>query len=144
MKFQSTRSNEKIKYTSAQVIKQGLANDGGLFVPETIPSLTKDDIASFCELSYPELAATVLSRFLTDYSFNELSEDAGNAYSQDSFDGDICPLKKVDDNTYSLELWHGPTCAFKDMALQIMPRLLSRALVKTNEEKTAQIGRAHV
>ncbi len=139
MRFQSTRSNEKIKYTSAQVIKQGLANDGGLFVPEAIPSLTKDDIASFCDLSYPELASTVLSMFLTDYSFNELLEDAGKAYSQDSFDGDICPLKKVDDNTYSLELWHGPTCAFKDMALQIMPRLLSRALVKTNEEKTALV-----
>ena len=139
MKFQSTRSDGKIKYTAAQVIKQGLAEDGGLFVPESIPSITLEEIDSYRSLSYPVLAATILSRFLTDYSFDELLEDAINAYSHDGFDGNPCSLKKVDKNTFSLELWHGPTCAFKDMALQIMPRLLSRALTKTNEDKTALV-----
>ena len=139
MEFQSTRDKNSIKYCSAQVIKQGLANDGGLFVPTKIPSLTYDEIKSYCSLSYPELAATVLSKFLTDYTFEELLEDCNHAYSLNSFPDGACPLNKVDDNTYSLELWHGPTCAFKDMALQIMPKLLSRSLVKTGEERTALV-----
>ena len=139
MKFQSTRSDGKIKYHSAQVIKQGLADDGGLFVPESIPTISLEEINSFCSLSYPELAATVLSKFLSDYSYEELLEDAKNAYTHSGFDSDACSLVKVDEGTYSLELWHGPTCAFKDMALQIMPRLLKRALIKTNEEKTALV-----
>lgn len=139
MKFQSTRDLNKTKYNSAQVIKQGLANDGGLFVPEKIPKISLTDIESFCHLTYPELAATVLGKFLTDYSYNELLCDCKNAYNSDSFPEGACPLVKIDDLTYSLELWHGPTCAFKDMALQIMPRLLSRALVKTGESRTALV-----
>lgn len=139
MKFQSTRDINKNKYSSAQVIKQGLANDGGLFVPESIPFVSYDELQSFCSLSYPELAATILRKFLTDYSIDELYEDCCNAYSKEAFAGDPCPLVRVKDNTYSLELWHGPTCAFKDMALQIMPRLLSRALSKTNEKKCALV-----
>lgn len=139
MNYISTRDNSKTKYTSAQVIKQGLANDGGLFVPECIPTLSEDDILSFSSLSYPELAAKILSLFLTDYTYDELYEDCKNAYSIESFPVDPAPLKKVDANTFSLELWHGPTCAFKDMALQVMPRLLSRALRKTGETKTALI-----
>ena len=139
MNFHSTRDTSKTKYSSAEVIKQGLANDGGLFVPEAIPQLTLDEISTFCSLSYPELAATVLSKFLTDYTYAELLEDANAAYSSTKFEGDACPMAKVDDNTYSLELWHGPTCAFKDMALQIMPRLLSRALGKTGEQRDALV-----
>ena len=139
MDFQSTRDKKSKKYTAAQVIKQGLADDGGLFVPTEIPQLSKEEIISYCSLSYSELAATVLSKFLTDYTYDELLEDCTNAYSEKSFSGGACPLIKVNSNTYSLELWHGPTCAFKDMALQIMPRLLTRALKKTNEEKTALI-----
>lgn len=139
MYFQSTRDKNAIKYTSAEVIKQGLADDGGLFVPTEIPTLTKEEIISFASLSYPELAATVLSKFLTDYSYDELLIDCKNAYSKDSFPNGTCPLKKIDGNTYSLELWHGPTCAFKDMALQIMPKLLSRSLVKTGEQRTALV-----
>ena len=139
MIFISTRDRNSTKYTSAQVIKQGLANDGGLFVPTEIPKLTKEDFLSFTSLSYPELAATILSKFLTDYSYNELLEDCENAYSKISFPKEVCPINKVNENTYSLELWHGPTCAFKDMALQIMPKLLSRALQKTYEQRTALV-----
>ncbi len=139
MDFQSTRDKNSIKYTAAQVIKQGLADDGGLFVPTEIPQLSKEEILSFCSLSYSELAAKVLSKFLADYSYDELLEDCANAYSKESFPEGACHINKVDKNTYSLELWHGPTCAFKDMALQIMPKLLSRALVKTGEERTALV-----
>ena len=139
MEFQSTRDLFAKKYSAAEVIKQGLADDSGLFVPTEIPLLTKDEINSFCSLSYPEIAANILSKFLTDYTYDELLEDCKSAYSVESFSDDICPLVQVTDNTFALELWHGPTCAFKDMALQKMPKLLSRALIKTGEERTALV-----
>lgn len=139
MKYYSTRDKEQIKFNSAQVIKQGLATDGGLFVPDEIPAISREDIEALCKVSYPERAAWVLSKFLTDYTYEELLDDCNGAYSETSFPGGAAPLKKVTDNLFSLELWHGPTAAFKDMALQIMPRLLSRALVKTGEENTALI-----
>ena len=139
MKYYSTRDPKKQKYDSAEVIKMGLAPDGGLFIPEAIPSLTKTDILELCAMSYPERAAKILSMFLSDYTYDELLSDCMAAYSETSFPGGAAPLVKVTDSLYSLELWHGPTAAFKDMALQIMPRLLSRALVKTGEDNTALI-----
>jgi len=139
MKFYSTRDNEQKKFDSAFIIKQGLADDGGLFIPEAIPALTEADVKDLCKRSYPERAAKILSMYLTDYTYEELIKDCTEAYCESSFPGGAAPLKKVKDGLYSLELWHGPTAAFKDMALQIMPRLLSRALVKTGEEKTALI-----
>ena len=139
MQYFSTRDQQKNTYDSAVVIKKGLASDGGLFVPDGLPTLTKKDIEALCGMSYPERAATVLSKFLTDYTYEELLQDCKTAYCEDSFPGGAAPLVKVTDTIYSLELWHGPTAAFKDMALQIMPRLLSRALTKTGEENTALI-----
>lgn len=139
MKFQSTRDLNKTKYDSAFVIKQGLASDGGLFVPESIPQITNSDIENYCSLPYPSLAAEILSKFLADYTYDELLNDAQSAYSENSFKNGACKIHKVNKNTFSLELWHGPTCAFKDMALQIMPRLLSRSLTKTNENRTALV-----
>ena len=139
MLYQSTRDMSAKKITSSMAIKQGLANDGGLFVPESIPTLTKDEILSLCNDSYPVRAAKILSKFLTDYTYTELLDDCEKAYSSESFEGGCAPLAKVRDGLYSLELWHGPTSAFKDMALQIMPRLLSRALVKNDEKRTALI-----
>lgn len=139
MKFYSTRDVDQKKFDSALVIKQGLADDGGLFIPESIPTLTESDIKELAKMSYPERAAKILSLYLTDYTYDELLLDCKEAYCEDSFPGGAAPLNKINDNIYSLELWHGPTAAFKDMALQIMPRLLSRALVKTGEDKTALI-----
>ena len=139
MMFFSTRDPEQKLYPASQVIKQGLANDGGLFVPDSIPTITLEQIAELADMSYPEKAATILSKFLSDYTYDELLEDAQAAYSEISFPDGAAPLKKVKDGMYSLELWRGPTAAFKDMALQIMPRLLSRALVKTGEKNTALI-----
>lgn len=139
MKYYSTRDVNKESFDAAYVIKKGLANDGGLFVPESIPTISNDEIVALCQKAYPERAAYVLSKFLTDYSYDELLADCKDAYCEDSFPGGAAPLEKVTENIYSLELWHGPTAAFKDMALQIMPRLLSRALVKNGEENTALI-----
>ena len=139
MKFQSTRDQNAAKLSAAQVIKQGLAADGGLFVPEEIPALTFDEIRALCDVDYPTRAARILGKFLTDYTEEELLADCKAAYAETSFVGGAAPLVALDDTVHSLELWHGPTAAFKDMALQIMPRLLSRALVKTGEERTALI-----
>ena len=139
MMFFSTRDSQKKLYTASQVIKQGLADDGGLFVPDSIPSVTLEEVKELSLMTYPEKAATILSKFLSDYTYDELLEDATNAYCEASFPDGAAPLKKVKDGLYSLELWRGPTAAFKDMALQIMPRLLSRALVKTGEKNTALI-----
>ena len=139
MKYYSTRDSKEVKFDSAQVIKQGLAADGGLFVPEELPAISQEEIYALCKKSYSQRAAYVLSKFLTDYSAEELQKDCEDAYCEASFPGGAAPLKKVNDQIFSLELWHGPTAAFKDMALQIMPRLLSRALVKTGEDNTALI-----
>ncbi len=139
MKFHSTRDTAKVGYDSAVVIKQGLAADGGLFVPESIPALTEGEIDTLLSADYATRAAVILGKYLTDYTEEELLADCREAYAEDSFVGGAAPLYAIDDTVSTLELWHGPTAAFKDMALQIMPRLLSRALVKTGEKRTALI-----
>ena len=138
MNFISTRGHAE-KVTAAQAIARGLAPDGGLFVPETIPQLSQEDIAALCKLSYPERAAKILSLYLSDYTEEELLADCRAVYAETSFVGGAAPLVSLDDTLNVLELWHGPTAAFKDMALQIMPRLLSRALKKIGEKRTALI-----
>ena len=133
----STRGNTK-PVSSAQAIKQGLADDGGLFMPEIIPALTAEDMKTLKASSYPERAAYIMSKFLTDYTYDELLDDCRESYSEKRFPGGAAPITNID-SLRLLELWHGPTCAFKDMALQVMPRLLSRALKKTGEDRTAFI-----
>ena len=139
MLYKSTRSQAAANASAAQIIKQGLAEDGGLFVPASIPSLTEEEIVALCKDSYPVRAAKILSKFLSDYTYEELLADCTAAYDEASFVGGAAPLVSLTENLEILELWHGPTAAFKDMALQIMPRLLSRALKKTGEERTALI-----
>lgn len=139
MNYVSTRGKEKTPRSSAYAIKTGLASDGGLYMPEKIPSLTLPEIENLTKKSYPERAMDILSRFLTDYSCEELLEDARAAYSEEKFKDGAAPVTKLSDNTYMLELWHGPTSAFKDMALQIMPRLFTRALRKCGEKRCALI-----
>lgn len=139
MNYCSTRDPAGLTKTAAEVIKQGLAADGGLFVPTELPALTGSDIQLLRSMNYPMRAATLLGRFLTDYTAEELLADCQTAYSENAFPGGAAPLRDCGDDLFTLELWHGPTAAFKDMALQIMPRLLSRALVKTGEQRTALI-----
>ena len=138
MNYISTRTKNSEKQKSAYVIKRGLAPDGGLYVPEEIPELTQAQIEELSKMTYSERATYILSLFLDDYSVSELKNAAENAYSIEKFGGPAAPISKVEDK-YFLELWHGPTSAFKDMALQIMPRLLSLSLGKTGEEKDAYI-----
>lgn len=124
---------------SADAIKQGLAGDGGLFMPESIPEITMEEIIALSKQSYPERAAAVLGKFLTDYPAEELLSYCRTAYAEERFPGGAAPLHKLNDTIHVMELWHGPTCAFKDMALQIMPKLLSGALRITGETRTALI-----
>ncbi len=139
MNYVSTRSGNVSPVTSAEAIKRGLAPDGGLYMPTSIPTLSGEELSAMIKMSYPERAVYVLRKFLTDYTEEELRCDCEAAYGEDRFPGGAAPLADIDESVTALELWHGPTCAFKDMALQIMPRLLSRALGKTGESRTALI-----
>ena len=139
MKYISTRGAEAEGVSSAYAIKTGLASDGGLYMPREIPQIDLEYIKELSNLSYPERAAKILSLFLTDYTYEELLEDAQGAYSDKKFIPSPAPISELDGGRYMLELWHGPTSAFKDMALQIMPRLFVRALRKCDERRCALI-----
>ena len=139
MKYVSTRGTASEPVPSAVAIKRGLAPDGGLYMPDEIPTISADALRALCGMGYAERAATILSYFLTDYGYDELLADCKEAYSEERFPGGPAPLFALGPTIRMLELWHGPTCAFKDMALQIMPKLLSRALKKTDEQRTAFI-----
>ena len=141
MNFISTRNASKTfeSVSAACAIQRGLSSNGGLFMPSRIPALEAGEIDKIAAMSYPERAAYILAKYLSDYTYEELLADAEAAYAEERFPGGAAPVVKVKEGVYSLELWHGPTCAFKDMALQIMPRLLSRALKKTAEHNTALI-----
>lgn len=135
MQYQSTR-DKNISVESAVAIKTGLSKDGGLFVPCMIPQIFDDELKAMSSLNYNERAAKILSLFLTDFTQEEIIECVDKAYSKEKFETtDIAPLYKLNNSTYFLELWHGPTCAFKDMALQILPHLLLKSVKKTGETK---------
>ena len=132
MFYKSTRNSE-VKVSSAQAIAQGISEDGGLFVPSEIPAITLDDIKALGEKSYAERALFVFSKYLTDFTEAEIRYCVEGAYNTKNFDTDnIAELAHLFDGTYMLELWHGPTCAFKDMALQILPYFLTTSVKKIN------------
>ena len=127
--YKSTRNSEKT-VTASEAILKGLADDGGLFVPESIPKLdvTLDELKG---MSYQETAYAVMKQFFTDFTEEELKHCINSAYDS-KFDTEvIAPLVKVGD-TYHLELFHGATIAFKDMALSILPHLLITSAKKNN------------
>lgn len=139
MNYISTRGNSP-SISPAEAIKQGLAADGGLLVPEIMPELSLDQIVAMAGQSYVERALTILSLFLTDYSRGELRNALEEAYSEDRFQPSPAPLvqlNKYNDREFILELWHGPTAAFKDLALQLLPHLMTAAIRKTGE--TAEV-----
>ena len=127
MYFISTRGGEKV--TGAQAIVQGLAKNGGLYVPESFPQVSREEIEAMAEMSYPERAAFVLGKYLGDeLGADYLKASCEKAYS--TFTGnDPVPLVKIDGESglYVMELFHGPTCAFKDMALTVLPYLLKKS-----------------
>ena len=136
MKYLSTR-DRALRITGAEAVKLGLSKDGGLLTPESVPQIDGAFLAELSRLPYQQRTAKVMALFLTDYSEEELLAFANNAYGPDKYDTPaVAPLRKVDGNTHCLELWHGPTSAFKDMALQMLPQLLSAAQGKTGEDKT--------
>ena len=132
MQFFSTRDRNRV-VSASQAIAQGLSDEGGLFVPQSFPQV---DVQAICGLEYPEMAAAIVGQYLTDYSQQFLAEAAKATYGE-AFGGKAGYLAPVSDSVYSLELWHGPTCAFKDYALQLMPKFLVEAKKNLNRtEKT--------
>ncbi len=130
--YKSTRNSDKT-VTASEAVLKGLADDGGLFVPEYIPKLdvTMDELKG---MTYQETAYAVMKQFLTDFTEEELKHCIASAYDS-KFDTEvIAPLVKVED-TYHLELFHGATIAFKDMALSILPHLLTTAAKKNQVTK---------
>ena len=123
MYFISTRGGERV--TGAQAIVQGIAKNGGLFVPETFPKVSADEFEAMLSMDYPERASLILHKYLDEYDEGELLSALQEAY-QKFDDGDPAPLVKVENGMYMLELFHGPTCAFKDMALTVLPFLLRK------------------
>ena len=129
--YKSTRSND-VKVTASQAILKGLAEDGGLFVPESIPAL-ETDMDTLAGMSYQETAYEVMKQFLTDFTEEELKNCIARAYDEKFDTKEIAPLVKKDE-AYYLELFHGKTIAFKDMALSILPHLLTTS-AKKNQVK---------
>lgn len=139
MNYHSTR-NKEISMTAGQAIIKGLSPDGGLFVPDTIPALSKEEIENMAQMNYRERAYAVLSKFLTDFSEEELKDCINNAYTKKKFGTDsIAPSYRLRKGEYILELWHGPTCAFKDMALQILPHFLVSSIKREGVNKEVVI-----
>lgn len=139
MYYTSTRNN-KLRVTSAQAIAQGISNDGGLFVPCEIPSLAYEEIKRLCDKSYADRAFEIFSKYLTDFTDAEIRYCVDGAYNTKNFDTEnIMELACLFDGIYMLELWHGPTCAFKDMALQILPYLLTTSVKKLGSDKKVVI-----
>ncbi len=129
MEFISTRGRSPA-VSPSEAILNGLAPDGGLYIPVSLPKIDRSFVEELCPLGYAERAARVLSLYLTDYSYSELLEYARAAYSRFEDPENAAPTRRLSDDTYVLELYHGPTCAFKDMALTLLPHLLTAAMRK--------------
>lgn len=139
MNYRSTR-NSALKVTSAHAITKGLSDEGGLFVPESIPQFTEAELLAMCDKSYADRAYDIFSRLLTDFTPEEVRHCVDSAYNDKNFDtNNIAEISHLLTGTYVLELWHGPTCAFKDMALQILPYLLTTSAKKTVDGKEIAI-----
>lgn len=139
MEYTSTRNN-KLRVSSAYAISNGISSDGGLFVPTKVVHLSDEQIKSMADMSYQERAVFILSLYLTDFTKDEIEYAVNNAYSTEKFISDkIAPIKKISNERYILELFGGPTCAFKDMALQLLPYLMSLSIKKVSSSKETVI-----
>lgn len=132
--YNSTR-DRTCRVTAAHAIVHGLAPDGGLFVPEELPKLSLAQIEALSKTDYRGRAEELLSLFLDEFDRAEIKRIVSAAYGDNFDDAAVAPLHIIDGKTAVLELWHGPTCAFKDMALQILPHLLTASLKKCGETK---------
>ena len=135
MEFYSTRGEGPV--SGAHAIVNGIAKDGGLYVPAEFPLITRAELEDLVGLEYYERAAYIINKYLDEFSYEELKSYTEKAYSK--FDDYPAPLTKVDEGTYIMELWHGPTCAFKDVALTLLPYLLTGSKVKLGDDKKTLI-----
>lgn len=138
MNYVSTRNNA-VKVPSANAIAHGISVEGGLYVPEDIPTLSKNDFLTLAELDYKSKAEFILKKYLTDFTDEEIKNCVNGAYT-DSFDDEKpAAIAQLGEKINILELWHGPTCAFKDLALQLLPYLLTTSTKKVTDGKKTVI-----
>ena len=136
MPFISTRGAEAVSAPAA--IVRGIAPDGGLYAPLSLPALTRDDFSALAQMDYPARAAYALSLLLDGFSREELLPMAASAYAR--FDTkEVAPIHPLKNRRYTLELFHGPTLAFKDMALQFLPWLMTASAKKQGENREIAI-----
>ena len=139
MHYVSTRDADR-RLTASEAIVEGLSRDGGLYLPEQIPQITLAQIEALAKLPYPQRAAKLMKLYLDEFTEEELLGFAEKAYGPEKFDTPAAaPVVHTEEGVWVQELWHGPTCAFKDMALQMLPYLLTASLQKTGEKKTVCI-----
>lgn len=137
MEFTSTR--KKQNFESAKVICQGLSDEGGLFVPKCFPKISDELIDKLIDMDYKQRAFEVLKFYLTDFTDDEIKNCVKGAYTGTFENEEPAPVVEVKKGENILELWHGPTCAFKDMALQLLPYLLTTSAKKVAKGKTMVI-----
>ena len=139
MQYQSTRDT-RVSASPAQAIAEGICPDGGLFVPKSFPHLSSEELAALIPIGYRARAEKIMAPFLSGFSAEELAACISGAYADGRFSTrNPAPVITLKSGVSFLELWHGPTCAFKDMALQLLPRLLTLSLKKTGTAKDALI-----
>ena len=127
-------AGEPVPFTQAVI--NGLAQGGGLYVPEELPPLSLAELCALARLPYAQRAAAIYKAFNVDLPDEAIDELMGRAYGDNFDDEAICPITSLDESTHILELWHGPTSAFKDMALQCLPHFFSASAEKLREEGT--------
>ena len=138
MMYKSSRGYSE-QYSFSDAVLTGIAPDGGLFVPVEFPKFSADDLNRFCNMNYCELASEIFSAFADDFTKEELDTCVKNAYADGSFPEEPTPLSVLSNTLSVLELWHGPTSAFKDMALQILPEFMSVAIKKSKKHNKIAI-----
>ncbi len=135
MLYTSTR-DKSVSVSASQAISQGISKEGGLFVPCDIPKIGSDFIKKLAGMDYINRAKSVLSLYLTDFTQREIDYCVNGAYKKGKFSSaDVAPVVEIESGVNILELWHGPTCAFKDMALQLLPYLLTTSAKRTADGK---------
>lgn len=134
MEYLSTRGNSE-RVTAAEAISRGLARDGGLYVPDVLPTVSAEELREMCSMPYRKRVERIMRPFLPEFAEEEIEALCSAAYGDNFDDAAIAPVHFTDGRTGYLELWHGPTSAFKDMALQMLPRLLVSSLKKCGEKR---------
>lgn len=138
MEYNSTR-NSGVKVSAAEAVARGIAPDGGLYVPEKYPFFSFSEIREMCSMDYKARAVKIIEPYLPDFTHDEVSALADAAYGENFDTKAVAPTRFINETTGFLELWHGPTCAFKDMALQMLPHMLTSCLKKIGEDRNVCI-----